>query len=667
MAIVLNALVIVVSLLLLTTALGDMPPVPADWELVFEDNFDDNGDGPAIDPTKWTYEYGYNPGTQEVAWFTNRTKNVFRANNSLVLKAYKEDFSYPGGVAHYTAGSVQSIGAWAYGRIEASIQLPAGRGTWPAFWMLNRDVDSITWPLCGEIDILENVGFEPNMCYCTLHDDRNNGMLNTQIGNHIPIAGMYNSSIVYVVDWTPENMTFYADGHKVLFYANNMECSNRTWPWKMPFNIKLNLAIGGSWGGQQGIDDSIFPVEMVIDYVRVYQPNTQMQPPPCERYHYYLALASDSLGSQIHRLSMFEQGRDVTKLIDELKKDLRAALPAYTIDVRAVSPMPVMDGLMHRGRYLFLVYFDVTNVPHTDAAFQSKLGQLREASFDLWLSNVTKLLRTYMRNSSWSLEYLGDTNPWQPTWGGGVPAAAESMPASFRNLPATINIAHYDFGGFDHAYWDTTAWNVYGSYMRSPEDWTDLSPTKTDPHVWDGQYAVGYIVNGEYLRISGLNVSRTADDAPDAEGKYFTIDFEYANGMPTVGELQMELDGQPMGFTWWFPPTVDWETFSSTTTSRMFNISYGMHTVKLVFPTPNYRLLSISFVEVVPPTRGRSGDYAISQHFVTIICCAVAGFAILLAVGVVRYQMNKKKQVEKASRKNKIVASVSESDALVGR
>ncbi len=244
------------------------PPAPKkqsaarSWKLVWSDEFDDAG-LPA--KNRWDYEEGMIRNNEAQYYAKARSKNTRVENGHLIIEAHKEPFEK----AKYTSGSLKSKGAWKYGRIEVRAKIPTGRGMWPAIWMMPTD-RSAGWPACGEIDIMENVGFAPRVIHATVHTKSYNHVKGTQKGNEIDADKPYDKFLVYAVEWNENKMDFFLNDKKYFTFRNE-GAGPDVWPFDKAFHLKLNIAVGGGWGGQKGIDSSIFPQQFVIDYVRVYQ------------------------------------------------------------------------------------------------------------------------------------------------------------------------------------------------------------------------------------------------------------------------------------------------------------------------------------------------------------------------------------------------------------
>lgn len=255
---------------------------PADWKLVWSDEFDRPG---LPDPDKWEYETGFVRNNEAQLYTRGRKENARVENGVLVIEARKESFKNPAydsrrttasrrhrEFAEYTSASLTTRGkaSWTYGRIAVRAKLPAGRGTWPAIWMLGTNIQQVGWPACGEIDIMEFVGFEPGVVHGNIHTKKYNHVLKTGKGARVTVADASEAFHVYAVEWSPERMDFFVDDRKYFSFRNE-KTGSETWPYDAGHYLILNLAIGGAWGGQKGIDESIFPQRYYVDYVRVYQ------------------------------------------------------------------------------------------------------------------------------------------------------------------------------------------------------------------------------------------------------------------------------------------------------------------------------------------------------------------------------------------------------------
>ena len=237
---------------------------PAGWTLVFSDEFDRPG---ALDPAKWGYETGY-IRNKEAQFYTSRLENVRVEAGNLVIEGRREAHEGFG----YTSASVNTLGRFEflYGRVEVRAKLPTGNGAWPAIWMLGVNRAQVGWPTCGEIDIMENVGFDPLRIHASVHTSAYNHTIGTQKTASVGVADPSDDFHVYAMEWYADRIDVFVDGQKYFTFRNE-GTGSRTWPFDQPHYLLINLAIGGSWGGQKGIDDSRFPHRYVIDYVRIYR------------------------------------------------------------------------------------------------------------------------------------------------------------------------------------------------------------------------------------------------------------------------------------------------------------------------------------------------------------------------------------------------------------
>jgi beta-glucanase (GH16 family) len=255
--------------------------IPAGYDLVWFDEFDYTG---KPDPSKWAYEYGH-IANNEAQYYTDSLKNARVENGTLIIEAYKEKIKNSAFVsnddpnwkknseyASYTSARLitRNIAYWQYGVIEIKAKIPRGTGMWPAIWMLGKNQAEVGWPKCGEIDIMEHVGYNQDSVFGTIHTGAYNHMMGTQKGSSVYIENPYDQFHTYSIEWTPEKIDFLLDG-AVYFNVINEHKTAAEWPFDQPFYMILNIAVGGSWGGVEGIDDSVFPQQMVVDYVRVYQ------------------------------------------------------------------------------------------------------------------------------------------------------------------------------------------------------------------------------------------------------------------------------------------------------------------------------------------------------------------------------------------------------------
>ncbi|WP_207492479.1 glycoside hydrolase family 16 protein [Aridibaculum aurantiacum] len=220
--------------------------------------------------SKWSYDVGGSGwGNNELQYYTEASPNNARVENGkLIITARKENV---GGKEYTSARLVtKGKGDFLYGRIDVRAKLPAGRGTWPAIWMLPTDWEYGNWPRSGEIDIMEHVGYDPNKVHFSIHTQAYNHSINTQRGGSKTIPTAMSDFHNYRVDWTPYAVRGYFDDELVFTFINDGK-GFATWPFDKRFHLLLNLAVGGNWGGAQGVDTTIFPAVFEVDYVRFYK------------------------------------------------------------------------------------------------------------------------------------------------------------------------------------------------------------------------------------------------------------------------------------------------------------------------------------------------------------------------------------------------------------
>ncbi|EAR00031.1 family 16 glycosylhydrolase [Maribacter sp. HTCC2170] len=230
--------------------------------LIWEENF--NGD--TLNASNWNFELG--DGCPNLCGWGNDEPQIYtRTNHSLkdgylYITAKKED-----SLITSTRITTKDKFEFKYGRVEARAKLPLGVGVWPAFWMLGSNITEVGWPLCGEIDIVEYVGKMPDEIFTSLHTkDSHGNTINTKKTKAKDIEEGFHT---YMVDWSPEKIGFYLDD-SLIYTFNPKERTKEVWPFDQPFYMILNLAVGGNFGGPE-IDDSMFPQDFVIDYIKVFQ------------------------------------------------------------------------------------------------------------------------------------------------------------------------------------------------------------------------------------------------------------------------------------------------------------------------------------------------------------------------------------------------------------
>lgn len=244
------------------------------WVLTWSDEFN-SGDGSAPDPAKWNYAIGGNGwGNNELESYTSDPKNVHIEGGDLVITAIKEDHAGPDGILRpYTSARLNTAGKFsqAYGRFEARIKIPYGQGIWPAFWLLGEDIKKIGWPTAGEIDIMENIGREPDMVHGTIHGPGYSGAHGIGSPFALPAGKRFADDFhIYAVEWQPNEIKFFVDEH---LYATRTPAdlpAGAKWVYDHPFFVLLNLAVGGKWPGYPDAT-STYPQKMLVDYVRVYR------------------------------------------------------------------------------------------------------------------------------------------------------------------------------------------------------------------------------------------------------------------------------------------------------------------------------------------------------------------------------------------------------------
>jgi beta-glucanase (GH16 family) len=256
--------------------------LPADsLRLLWNDEFD-GPEGTPPDPAKWGYDLGGKGwGNQEYQYYTNQLQNAAQDGNSSMAitareasAAENEDLNCWYGPCRYTSARLLTKGkfSFTYGVVEARIRVPFGQGIWPALWMLGEDFGPVAWPHCGEIDIMENIGREPNIVHGTIHGPGYCG--GDGIGGPFTLPegqALKDDFHLFAVEWLPGLIRWYMDGQQYYEVRREQIPDGAPWPFDHPFFLLLNLAVGGFWPGDPD-ETTIFPQTLLVDYVRVFQP-----------------------------------------------------------------------------------------------------------------------------------------------------------------------------------------------------------------------------------------------------------------------------------------------------------------------------------------------------------------------------------------------------------
>ena len=239
------------------------------YELVWSDEFDYSG---LPDSTKWGYDTEGNEagwGNKESQWYTEADEENARVEDGVLkITALRKD----AGDKQFTSARLLSKADWKYGKFEIRVKLPEGLGTWPAIWMMpgGWSFNDGGWPGVGEIDIMEHVGYDFGTVHGTIHTEAYNHSIGTQQGKSIDVENVSTEFHVYSINWTENEIIWYVDGEEYYQFKNQNK-TYKEWPFDKKFHLIMNIAIGGNWGGQKGIDPNLTEATMEIDYVRIYQ------------------------------------------------------------------------------------------------------------------------------------------------------------------------------------------------------------------------------------------------------------------------------------------------------------------------------------------------------------------------------------------------------------
>lgn len=253
---------------LLLSGFAATPQPESNWHLVWSDDFNGPRNAPP-DPAKWAYDLGDGGwGNRELEVYTRDPQNVFQDGaGHLVIRAIKTD---AGG---FISARIKTQGKFTiqYGKIEARMRVPYGQGMWPAFWMLGENIATVSWPKCGEIDVMENIGKEPFIVHGTVHGPGYSGKNGISSQYALPDSQALSDNFhTYAAEWSPESVRFFLDGHAYATVTPASLPKGTVWVYDHPFFLLLNLAVGGAWPGNPD-ESTKFPQNLLVDWVRVSQ------------------------------------------------------------------------------------------------------------------------------------------------------------------------------------------------------------------------------------------------------------------------------------------------------------------------------------------------------------------------------------------------------------
>ena len=233
------------------------------WELVWSENFDNSG---VLDSDRWTYETGYRRNN-EIQIYSSSTNNVRAEGGLCIIECRLESDSI------ITSGSIITDRKenLLYGRVEVRAQIPSAKGSWPAIWMMGANHKENPWPECGEIDIMEHVGYKPRFIHANVHMKDFQYTKGVKKGARIRVKKPWEGFHIYALEWYEDRLDFYFNDSLYYTYLNDMTGNNDTWPYDKPHFLIMNVAYGGTWGGKRGVKLKALPLQMNVDYVRYYR------------------------------------------------------------------------------------------------------------------------------------------------------------------------------------------------------------------------------------------------------------------------------------------------------------------------------------------------------------------------------------------------------------
>ncbi|MCX7986827.1 MAG: family 16 glycosylhydrolase [Bacteroidales bacterium] len=551
------------------------------YQLVWSDEFNGN----SLNRNVWNVEVNdQGGGNNELQYYTDRTENLRVEGGNLVIEARKENYL----TRNYTSARIttQKKVSFRYGRIEARMKLPYGKGIWPAFWMLGESISQVGWPNCGEIDIMEMIGGGTNdsKVHCTLHWGPmvNGGHPYYGLSYTLPSGKFADDYHIFAVEWDDKAIRGFCDNTQ--YFVMDITKAGLE-AFHNPFFIILNLAVGGNWPGNPDAT-TVFPQKMYVDYVRVYKKTSQLGIEGKNEVQenennlvFKIRGYTDSLTYQWNvpsSVTILSQGADSLKVkwgcnSDTIRLKVKGKCDStiYTFPVKIKSPK--ISGKKWVGDGMQGLIYRVDSLPGATFKWQANGVTLMSDSIFSWVKvnalqegsikvNVTSVCNVY--TDSFAIKF-GD---------GQFPFPNASKPAT---IPGTIVAANFDTGGEGVAYHDIDAGNK-GNVYRLDEN--------VDIEAYDNSYTIGWFDNGEWVEYT-VNVAKTAT--------YKAI-IRVASQL-TTGSFSIYIDGQLIAEKVKVPSTGGWSTFANLTVTGLA-LTEGTHVLRIL-SYGGFNLGKMTFIE----------------------------------------------------------------------
>ncbi|MEJ5265476.1 MAG: family 16 glycosylhydrolase [Bacteroidales bacterium] len=537
------------------------------YQLVWSDEFN----GTSLNRDVWNVEVNdQGGGNNELQYYTDRPENLRLEGGNLVIEARKETYL----TRNYTSARIttQKKVSFRYGRIEARMKLPYGKGMWPAFWMLGESISSVGWPNCGEIDIMEMVGGGSNdsKVHCTLHwgpmANGSHPMYGTSYT--LPSGKFADDYHIFAVEWDDKTIRGFCDNTQ--YYTIDISKAGLE-AFHNPFFIILNLAVGGNWPGNPDAT-TVFPQKLLVDYVRVYKKTSQQgiegKTQVSEKENNLVYRISEYSDSFTYRwivppsVTVVDQQADSLVVnwgctSDTLRLVVKGSCDStvYSFPVHLKSPK--ISGKKWVGTGMEGLVYSVDSLP--GATFQWQAGGV----ILLGGANTSHATVNALQDGYLKVEVTTACNLYTDSFDihlgdGQFPYPDASKPAA---IPGTLVAANFDTGGEGVAYHDNDVGNK-GNVYRLSEN--------VDIEAYDNSYTIGWFDNGEWLEYT-VNVAKTAT---------YKASIRVASQLST-GSFSMYIDGELVADRVKVPSTGGWSTFTTITVTGL-SLTEGVHVLKIL-------------------------------------------------------------------------------------